>query len=94
MGTILLNRHSGSVNSIILKISYVNPFIIEIRFLNSKLCRKYKILVLKCFLLYSVSILYIKGINKHTKIRNTARVCVLSLRCVNPFQEKNVFARQ
>ena len=82
MGTILLNWHSGSVNSIILKISYVNPFIIENRFLNSKLCRKYKILVLEFFVLYSVSILHIKGINKHTKNKKySPRLCFIFSLC-------------
>ena len=37
-----------------------------------------------------MSILYIRGINKHTKVRNIDCVRASSLSCVNPFQEKKL----
>ena len=82
------------MNSIIERFPNVNPFIIKNRFVNTKNHRKNKIEDLKRFLFHAVSILYIRGINKHTKVRNIDCVRASSLRCVNPFQEKKVLARQ
>ena len=82
------------MSSIIERFSNVNPFIIKNRFVNTKNHRKNKIEDLKHFLFHSVSILYIRGINKHTKVRNIDCVRASSLRCVNPFQERKMLARQ
>ena len=74
--------------------SRMNPFIFKISNFSTNNCRKTQILIVISFLLHSRSIWIIWEQMKHTQMRNTARFSVDSLCSVNPFPEKNVFARQ
>ena len=76
------------------KIPYVNAFIFKISHCFPNNRRNTQILIVISVRLHSRSMRIILEQIKHTKIRNTARFCVDSLFCVNPFPEKNVFARQ